>query len=94
VVLWFGFQIKMLIMLNRACSEPRIFLLFVLPCHWRGWDAQGAGRIRCKKHTLHCSWGEWPHLEPLVESTSGDSKLTPKVLESEIQRIQNPLHSD
>ncbi|GAB0204243.1 receptor-type tyrosine-protein phosphatase delta [Grus japonensis] len=34
------------------------------------------------------SRGEWPYLESLAESTRGDSRSTPGVLESGIQRIQ------
>ncbi|GAB0199170.1 hypothetical protein GRJ2_002382400 [Grus japonensis] len=40
-----------------------------------------------KKCAVHCSWGEWPYLESLAESTRGDSRSTPGILESGIQRI-------
>ncbi|GAB0209407.1 hypothetical protein GRJ2_003406400 [Grus japonensis] len=40
-----------------------------------------------KKCALHHSRGEWPYLESLAESTRGDSRSTPGVLESGIQRI-------
>ncbi|GAB0203259.1 hypothetical protein GRJ2_002791500 [Grus japonensis] len=48
----------------------------------------------CEKCALHCSQGEWPYLESLAESPRGDSRSTPGVLESGIQRIRVPLHSN
>ncbi|GAB0206390.1 hypothetical protein GRJ2_003104600 [Grus japonensis] len=38
--------------------------------------------------------GEWPYLESLAESSRGDSRSTPGVLESGIQRIRGSLHSN
>ncbi|KAK4806944.1 hypothetical protein QYF61_027311 [Mycteria americana] len=34
--------------------------------------------------------GEWPYLQPLAESTRGDSRSTPRVFESGIQRNPRP----
>ncbi|PKU32205.1 hypothetical protein llap_17490 [Limosa lapponica baueri] len=47
---------------------------------------------RCKDSALHHSWGEWPCLESLAKSTWRDSRLTPRVLESSIQRIRGSLY--
>ncbi|GAB0205249.1 hypothetical protein GRJ2_002990500 [Grus japonensis] len=47
-----------------------------------------------KRCALHHSQGEWPYLESLAESTRGDLRSTPGVLESGIQRIRGPLHSN
>ena len=38
-------------------------------------------RVRCKKQTLHSSWREWSHLEPLAENSRGDLRSTPRILE-------------
>ncbi|GAB0185014.1 hypothetical protein GRJ2_000966700 [Grus japonensis] len=40
-----------------------------------------------KKCAVHRSWGEWSYLESLAESTRGDSRSTPGVLDLGIQRI-------
>ncbi|GAB0207193.1 hypothetical protein GRJ2_003184900 [Grus japonensis] len=45
------------------------------------------GRTSCKECAIRRSRGEWPYLESLAESTRGDSRPTPGVLESGIQRI-------
>ncbi|GAB0190099.1 hypothetical protein GRJ2_001475200 [Grus japonensis] len=39
------------------------------------------------KRVLHHSWGEWPYLESLAESTRGDLRSTPGVLELGVKRI-------
>ena len=55
-----------------------------LPRDWTGY----------KKCTLHCSQGEWSHLEPLVEGPRGDSRSSPRILESTMQRIPGLLYSN
>ncbi|GAB0208817.1 mitochondrial enolase superfamily member 1 [Grus japonensis] len=42
-------------------------------------------RTRCEKCAVHRSQGEWSYLESLAESTRGDSRPTPGVLESGIR---------
>ncbi|KQL61064.1 hypothetical protein AAES_02734 [Amazona aestiva] len=56
---------------DTSCSGPRTSLY----------------RARCEKCTVHHSWGEWSYLEPLAESSRGDSRLTPQLLQYGIQRI-------
>ncbi|PKU35803.1 hypothetical protein llap_13890 [Limosa lapponica baueri] len=40
-----------------------------------------------KKCALYCNWKQRPYLEPMAGRTRGDSRSTPAILESGIQRI-------